>query len=166
MNLKRLPRIGMLFIGAERFCPLGEGTPGGTYPQRKADEIARYTAAFAGKAEVIPSGIVCTRQEAEDWAGTFLEKDVDCVIAFFLSWAEDAQWIAFLRQLHPVPLMLASVVRDRLVITDTQDEDQLRRSAFFRNLWILNVILFSDTSSRGRTSHRPATAFVLCFVFL
>ena len=150
MNLKRLPKIGMLFIGAERFCPLGEGTPGGTYPERKADEIARYTSALSGKADVIPSGIVCTRQEAEHWADIFRQQDIDCVIAFFLSWAEDAQWIAFLRQLHPIPLMLASVVRDRLVITDTQDEDQ-----FMDFLSAGALVGFLEASGSVQRFHRP-----------
>ena len=46
------------------------------------------------------------------------------MVAIFLSWAEDTPWIVFLRELFPVPLMLASVVRDTLSITDTNDEDQ------------------------------------------
>ena len=35
MDLKRKPKTGMLFIGAERFCHLGEGTKDGTYAERK-----------------------------------------------------------------------------------------------------------------------------------
>ena len=38
MNIKRLPKIGMLFIGAERFLELGADTENGTYFQRKLIE--------------------------------------------------------------------------------------------------------------------------------
>ena len=124
MNIKRLPKIGMLFIGAERFLELGADTENGTYFQRKLIECQVYKAAFGEKAKLLVSDIVCTRQSAEEWAARFCAEDVDCVVAIFLSWAEDTPWIVFLRELFPVPLMLASVVRDTLSITDTNDEDQ------------------------------------------
>jgi len=124
MNLKRKPKIGLLLIGAERFCPLGEGTVDGTYLERKQKERSTYMNAFDGQADMVASGVVCTRPEAEQWAKRFYNEHVDCVVAIFLSWAEDESWIAFLRELYPVPLMLASVVRDSLSITDTNDENQ------------------------------------------
>lgn len=114
----------MLFIGAERFCPLGEGTADGTYLERKLIECGEYEKAFTGEADVIASSVVCTRVEAEEWAKKFYREDVDCAVAIFLSWAEDTSWISFLRELYPIPLMLASVVRDSLSITDTNDENQ------------------------------------------
>lgn len=114
----------MLFIGAERFLALGADTENGTYLERKILECETYKKAFEGKAELFASDIVCTRGDAEEWADRFYAMDVDCVIALFLSWAEDTPWIAFLRKLFPVPLMLASVVRNSLSITDTNDEDQ------------------------------------------
>ena len=124
MNIKRKPKIGMLFIGAERFCPLGEGTADGTYLERKKKECEDYKSAFSGEAELVASDVVCTRKEAESWAKRFYSEEVDCVVAIFLSWAEDTPWISFLRELYPIPLMLASVVRDSLSITDTNDENQ------------------------------------------
>ncbi len=124
MNIKRKPKIGMLFLGAERFCPLGEGTKDGTYLERKVIECESYKAAVAPFLDLVASGVVCTRDEAELWAKKFYSEEVDCVVAIFLSWAEDAPWISFLRELYPIPLMLASVVRDSLSITDTNDENQ------------------------------------------
>lgn len=124
MDIKRLAKIGMLFIGAERFMKLGEGTENGTYLERKLIECEAIKKALGEKAELCASDIVCTMEDAEAWADRFYEADIDCVVAIFLSWAEDAPWIAFLRKLFEVPLMLASVVRDSLSITDTNDEDQ------------------------------------------
>lgn len=124
MNLKRKPKIGLLFIGAERFCPLGEGTADGTYFTRKIAECQTYVNALAENADLVASSVVCTRTEAEAYAKRFYDEQVDCVVCIFLSWAEDTAWIAFLRELYPVPLMLASVVRDTLAITDTNDENQ------------------------------------------
>lgn len=124
MNIKRKPKVGMLFIGAERFCPLGEGCADGTYLERKLSEIDVYRAKLCGAFDTVASGVVCTRDEAETWAKRFYAEEVDCAVAIFLSWAEDTAWIAFLRELFPIPLMLASVVRDSLSITDTNDENQ------------------------------------------
>lgn len=124
MNIKRKAKIGVLFISAERFMELGEGTVNGTYFERKLIECKNYTEALSDVAEIFPSDMVCTRERAEWWADEFYRLDVDCVVAIFLSWAEDTAWIAFLRKLFTVPLMLASVVRDSLSITDTNDEDQ------------------------------------------
>ncbi len=153
MDLKRKPRIGMLFIGAERFCPLGEGTANGTYLARKTEECKVYIGALADRAEVIGSGVVCTRAEAEQWAKRFYAEDVDCVVAIFLSWAEDTPWIAFLRELYPVPLMLASVVRDSLAITDTNDENQ-----FVDFLSAGALVGFLEASGSLRRFARPMTA--------
>lgn len=107
MNIKRLPKIGLLFIGAERFMELGEETERGTYAERKAEECENYLKAFEERAETVASGIVCTREAAEEWADKFYNAKVDCVVAIFLSWAEDTPWIAFLRKLFDIPLMLA-----------------------------------------------------------
>ncbi len=49
MNIKRLPKIGLLFIGAERFMELGEETERGTYAERKAEECENYLKAFETK---------------------------------------------------------------------------------------------------------------------
>lgn len=124
MNIKRLPKIGLLFIGAERFMELGEETERGTYAERKVAECENYLKAFEERAETVASEIVCTREAAEEWADSFYNAKVDCVVTIFLSWAEDTPWITFLRELFDVPLMLASVVRESLSITDTNDEDQ------------------------------------------
>lgn len=124
MKIDRKAKIGVLWIAAERFCSLGEGTTNGTYLERKKIECKHYVEKLEKNWEIVCSDIVCTAMQAEYWAKQFYEHRVDCVVAVFLSWAKDAHWIAFLRELYPVPLMLASVVRDSLEITDTNDENQ------------------------------------------
>ena len=98
MNLERKPKIGMLFIGAERFCPLGEGTKDGTYAERKEKEYKDYIIAVEDYCDVIHNKMVCTREQAEEASRIFKAENVDCVVAIFLSWAEDYAWISFLRE--------------------------------------------------------------------
>ena len=117
-------KIGLLMIGAERFRPLGNGTKDGNYEERKALEAKTYLSRFRAFADVICPATVYSREGAETAAAEFYNQKVDCVVAMFLSWAEDFAWIRFLRELPPMPLMLASVVRDSLSITDTNDENQ------------------------------------------
>ena len=124
MNLKRKPKIGLILIGAKRFRPLGAGTERGAYEVRKTAEADSFVERFSEFSEVVFPGIVYERDEAEAAARSFYNDKVDCAVAIFLSWAEDFAWIRFLRELPELPLMLASVVRDSLSITDTNDEDQ------------------------------------------
>ena len=76
MNIKRQSKIGILFIGAERFMELGDATKHGTYAERKVIECEEYLKAFEGKADVLASNIVCTREAAEEWADKFYNAEV------------------------------------------------------------------------------------------
>lgn len=125
MKLTRKAKIGLLFIGAERFCPLGQGTHDGTYLERKEKEYQDYINKIKEYGEIVHNGMVYTRQQAEDTLRLFNQNDVDCVVAIFMSWAEDYAWISFLKEIpNDLPLMLASVVRDEINIQDTNDENQ------------------------------------------
>jgi len=124
LNLFTKPKVGVLLIGAKRFIPLGEGTADGTYKARKKVEADFYIKSFSKFADVVFDAPVYEREEAEAVARKFYFEKVDCVIAIFMSWAEDFAWIHFLRELYPMPLLFASVVRDELSITDTNDENQ------------------------------------------
>ncbi len=125
MNILNKPKIGMLFIGAERFRPLGEGTADGKYEARKEIEHKKYIEKISEFASVESCGMIYTREQAEFAALDFSQKNVDCIVAIFMSWAEDYAWISFLRKMSSeTPLMLASIVRDGIDITDTHDENQ------------------------------------------
>lgn len=118
------PKTGLLFIGAKRFRQLGEGTADGTYEVRKKTEYKTYLDAFGKFTDTVSCGMCYDREDAERAIELFTAEKVDCVCAIFMSWAEDFAWIRFLRELPPMPLLFASVVRDELFITDTNDENQ------------------------------------------
>lgn len=150
MDMTRKAKIGFLLIGAKRFKPLGEGTADGTYEERKAIEAEKYISRFSEFADVVFDGAVYEREEAEAAAHRFFECKVDCVVALFMSWAEDFAWIHFLRELPEMPLMLASVVRDSLSITDTNDENQ-----FVDFLSAGALVGFQEASGSFRRFNRP-----------
>lgn len=124
MNMNTRPKVGMLLIGAKRFRALGEGTADGTYESRKLDEAERYLNRFGEFADIVYDGIVYEREDVEKTMNRFFVERVDCVFAMYLSWAEDFTWIHFLRDMPPMPIFFASVVRDSLSIVDTNDENQ------------------------------------------
>lgn len=124
MKTDRKPKIGLLLIGAKRFKPLGEGTADGTYESRKNAEAERIIRAFSPFSEVVFGSILYEKEDVEQNLSLFIREKVDCICAIFLSWAEDFTWIRFLRDMPSVPLFFASIVRDELHITDTNDENQ------------------------------------------
>ncbi len=150
MNLNRKPKIGLLLIGAERFQPLGEGTADGTYKERKAVETGKILSGMKEYADVVFTEPVYTREAAEKAVSLFFNEKVDGVVASFLSWAEDFAWIRFLRELPPMPLLLASFVRDSLSITDTNDENQ-----FVDFLSAGALVGFQEASGSFRRFDRP-----------
>ena len=150
MDLYRKPKLGLLLIGAERFQPLGEGTREGTYSERKEREATRYLKELGAFSDIVFEGIVYTRESASQASDRFYSEKVDGVVACFLSWAEDFAWIRFLRELPPMPLMLVSVVRDSLSITDTNDENQ-----FIDFLSAGALVGFQEASGSFRRFNRP-----------
>lgn len=150
MNLFRKPKVGVILIGAKRFKPLGAGTADGTYEERKAIEAQNYINKFSEFADIVFDGPVYEREEAEAAANKFYNEKVDCALAIFMSWAEDFAWIRFLRELPNMPLMLASIVRDSLSITDTNDENQ-----FVDFLSAGALVGFQEASGSFRRFNRP-----------
>ena len=124
MNMKSRPKVGMLLIGAKRFRELGTGTADGTYESRKLGEAERYLNRFGEFADIVYDGIVYEREDVQRTIDLFFKERVDCVFAMYLSWAEDFTWIHFLRDMPPVPIFFSSIVRDKLEIVDTNDENQ------------------------------------------
>lgn len=97
MSIERA-KIGLLMIGGERFRPLGNGTKDGNYEERKALEAKTYLSRFCNFADVVCPATVYSREGAETAAAEFYNQKVDCVVAMFLSWAEDFAWIRFQRE--------------------------------------------------------------------
>ena len=120
----RNPRMGLLLIGSPRFKCLGEGTAHKTYEVRKTAEEQMILDNFREIGDVITPGIVYERQDVEKAVDLFFQEKVDCVAAVYLSWAEDFAWIRFLRDMPTVPIFFTSIVRERIDISDTNDEDE------------------------------------------
>lgn len=150
MNLDRKPKIGLCFIGAERFKTLGNDTQDGTYAERKEAESKYYAERISEFADVVFDGLVYEREEAIRATQRFYRERVDCVVAMFLSWAEDYAWTRLLRELPEIPLLLISVVRDSLSITDTNDENQ-----FIDFLSAGALVGFQEASGSFRRFQRP-----------
>ena len=124
IDLQRKPRMGLLLLAPERFVTLGEGTARGSYAERKRADAEEKVAACAGFAEVTFSGIVYNTSDVCRAIDAFTLAKVDCVLAVYLSWAEDYAWIRFLRDMPPVPVLFAHVMRDGIELSDTHDDDE------------------------------------------
>lgn len=120
----RKAKIGVLLIGAKRFHELGIDTADGTYAVRKEKEASKILDSFKEAGELVFSGIVYEKTDVDKAIKVFFEEKVDCVVAAFLSWAEDFAWIRFLREMPEVPILFTSIIRDSVDITDTNDENQ------------------------------------------
>jgi L-arabinose isomerase len=123
IDRNRKPRVGLLLITTPRFRDLGAGTRTGVFSGRKDAEAARIAKAVSAFAEPIFSGIVYTREDLETSMRAFDGAAVDMVFACFLSWSDDYAWVRFLRDMRPVPVLFASIIRDRLGFADSLDED-------------------------------------------
>ncbi len=146
-NIK--PKIGLLLIGAKRFKPLGEGTAEDTYEVRKNLEAEKIIGKFSAFSDVIYGGILYEKEDVQKYTDLFYLERVDCICAIYLSWAEDYAWIRFLRDMPKIPLFFASIVRDELFITDTNDENQ------FVDFLSAGALVGAQVSSGSLTRFNP-----------
>lgn len=124
IQFQRKPRLGLLFLAPERFVPLGEGSARGSYAHRKQADATQKAADCASFAEVTFPGIVYNTEDTLRAIDAFTVAKVDAVLAVYLSWAEDYAWIRFLRDMPPVPVLFAHVMRDHIDLKDTHDDDE------------------------------------------
>lgn len=120
----RKPRMGLLLLGAQRFCSLGEGTARGTYLKRKRVEAQQMKADCENIADVTFTNIVFTHADANEAMEAFVREKVDYVLAIYLSWAEDFAWVRFLRDMPPIPILFAHRMREQINLKDTHDDDE------------------------------------------
>lgn len=123
IDRNRKPSVGLLLITTPRFRDLGAGTRTGVFSARKEAEAARISSRVSAFADCVFPGIVYTREELETSMRAFDNAAVDMVFACFLSWSDDYAWARFLRDMRPIPVLFASIVRDRLGFADSLDED-------------------------------------------
>lgn len=120
----RRPRVGLLLITTPRFRDLGAGTERGVFSARKESEASRISEAVSAFADPVFSGVVYTREDLASSIRSFDEAAVDMVFACFLSWSDDYAWIRFLRDMRPLPVLFASITRDKLGFEDSLNEDR------------------------------------------
>ncbi len=121
--IMKKPKVGLLFIGCQRFRKLGDGCPDGDYETRRGKFVAALIEQFNELAECAFPGIVYERDDADKAIGFFREEKVDCILCSFLSWSEDSTWIYFLREVYDIPLVYYLPVRDRMPYQNTRDEN-------------------------------------------
>ena len=121
MKIRR-PKIGVLLICPPRFRDAGVGTEHGTYEERKLITSKDILSKF-DYADVTYTGISYNKEDCEKAILEFKHNEVDMVFAHFLSWSDDFNWIRFLRDMDEVPVLFATIVRDKLGFENSFTED-------------------------------------------
>ncbi len=142
--------MGLLLLGAERFCPLGEGTARGSYIERKRAEAAWMCVGCETVADVTFPGIVFTKSDIVSAIDAFVRDKVDFVLAIYLSWAEDFAWNRFLRDMPPVPVLFAHRMRNEIGLQDTHDPDE-----FTEYLCCGGLVGMQEASGNNANYKRP-----------
>ncbi|MCL5985125.1 MAG: hypothetical protein M1371_00995 [Actinobacteria bacterium] len=107
-NSIQLPRAGLLLFEAQWFIDLKIGDKNGTIGDLGAQlekEIARIEETLHGKVNLTNPGIVFDINGCAKAIELFKKEKVDCIIACFLTWAEDKAWIKFLVENGDIPLL-------------------------------------------------------------
>ncbi len=118
----KMPKIGIILVSPPRFHDLGVGTKNGPYSERK-EKVAQELLTHFDYAETIFPGIIYSKEDMEKAIVQMKSEDVDMIFAHFLSWADDFAWVRFLRDIGDMPIMYATIVRDKLGFENSFTED-------------------------------------------
>jgi L-arabinose isomerase len=146
------PKIGFLFIGCQRFKPLGENTKSGTYVQRIARETAAITGELTNALEIVNPGDVYDISDLNRALDAFSSQRVDCILIVFHSWTEDNIWIRFLRESNKsIPLIYFCPAKESIPFDDCRDENDLFE--FLANGGLVGTLVGSGSIAKmGRTA--------------
>jgi len=117
------PKAGLLLIASPRFRDLGKELPGGSYDERKLAQVEEMINSFNGSLTVVHPGIIYERGDLNKSMDLFMAEKVDFIIAEFLSWAEDFNWVRFLRDMPDIPVLFVNTAREKVTFDTTLDED-------------------------------------------
>lgn len=149
-NLQK-PKIGLMLFLTDRLRAIGEGEPGGTYAV-VAEAYAKSVVEELGTdIEWVFPGFICNREELANAMARFVTERTDGVVAIHLSWTEDFNWIRFLRDMPPCPVMLACVVRDQLNF----DVVSMGDGTFTQAMAACNVVGILEASGSIERMGRP-----------
>ena len=113
------PKIGVLLFSNNGLRKSGAGTPDGSYESRMKRPEELCLNALGEFADTVSAGIVYTRPDLDRAMELFLAEKVDGVYVQYLSWAPDALWLRFQRDMPLLPLLFASVVPERIPFENT-----------------------------------------------
>jgi len=127
MNIKSLklekPKAGLLLIASPRFRDLGKELLGGSYDERKLAQVEEMINSLNGSLTIVNPGIIYERGDLNRSMDLFMAEKVDFIIAEFLSWAEDFNWVRFLRDMPDIPVLFINTAREKVTFDTTIDED-------------------------------------------
>ncbi len=123
-DITRKPRAGLFFIGTKRYASIGEGTPHGTYIERLNRQVCSFKQDLESIADVTFPGIIYSAADVKNAISSFIGANVDYVLVTYLSWAEDHQWIRFLRDMPACPILFCHKLPNMEKLTNTNDESE------------------------------------------
>lgn len=150
VDLNRRMKMGLLLISPERFATIGEGTARGSYKERKEKEAEWMLKDASKMADVTFTGITWNRADVQRAIDAFTADKVDFVLVIYLSWAEDFQFIRFLRDMPPCPVLFCHRLRDEIDLKDTHDDDE-----FAEYLCCGGLVGSLEASGDVKRFHRP-----------
>ena len=113
------PKIGVLLYSNNGLRKSGAGTPDGTYEERMKRPEQLTLSALGEFADTVSAGIVYNRADLDRAMALFMDERVDGVYVQYLSWAPDALWMRFERDMPELPVLFASVVPERIPFENT-----------------------------------------------
>lgn len=118
MNANR-PKIGVLLFSNNGLRLTGKDTPDGTYESRMLKLESRVMDGLKQFADTVYTNIVYTRPDLDKAMAAFNAEKVDGVFALYLSWAPDANWIRFQRDMADMPVLFASMIPENIPFENT-----------------------------------------------
>lgn len=114
-----IPSIGVLLFSNNGLRLSGKGTPDGTYESRMLKLEGRILEGLKQFADTVYTGIVYTRTDLDKAIAAFTTGKVDGVFVLYLSWAPDANWIRFQRDMAALPVLFASMIPENIPFETT-----------------------------------------------
>ena len=118
MNMNT-PKIGVLLFSNNGLRLSGKDTPDGTYESRMLKLEGRVLDGLKQFANLIYTGIVYTRSDLDRAMEAFQAEKAEGVFALYLSWAPDANWIRFQRDMPAMPVLFASMIPENIPFETT-----------------------------------------------